>query len=306
MIYLVSHKNPDTDSIVSTIVMKDFLEKLGQEVKTCRIGEVNKETTYVLAHFNGKAPKLIKNLSGKKIFLIDHNEIEQGGEGMEKAEIVGILDHHRLGGIETVEPIFSRIEPLGSTATLVFKLFKERGLKLSKEQATLLLCGVISDTIKFISPTTTREDKMKAKELGKISGQNIDKLAKEMFKERFQLAGVNLKDLLTKDYKEFKLGKEKIGVAVWETPSPQGIFKKKTEILKELVNLRKKRRVGLIYFGALDILKRECNLFLVGEKEKRIAEKAFGKKEKENIIYLPGVISRKKQIIPKLAKVLGK
>ncbi len=306
MIYLVSHKNPDTDSIVSSLVMKGFLKRSSQEVMACRIGEVNKETAYILNYFKEKAPSLIKNVSGKKIFLIDHNEIEHGGKGMEKAEIVGILDHHRLGGIETVFPIFSRTEPLGSTSTLVFKLFKEKGLTINKKQAALLLAGIISDTLKFISPTTTDEDKKIAKELEKISGENINKLTQEMFKARFDVSGINLKDLLNKDYKEFKLGKAIVGIAVWETPSPQGILEKKTKIIERLKKIKKQRKCDLIYFGTLDIFKKECNLIVIGEEERKVAEKAFGKKEKENIIYLPGVISRKKQIIPKLVKVLGK
>lgn len=306
MIYLLSHKNPDTDAIVSALVMRYFLEKSGEKAVACRFGEINRETAYVLKYFKEKAPILIKNLAGKKVFLVDHNEIEHSGKGMEKAEIVGILDHHRLGGIETSEPIFSRTEPLGSTSTLVFKMFKEKAFLFSKKQAALLLCGIISDTLKFISPTTTEEDKKIAKELEKISGQNIDELSREMFKVRFQLSKINLKDLLTKDYKEFKLGKTVVGIAVWETPNTQGILEKKTKIIEGLKKIKKQRKIDLIYFGTLDILKRECKLVLIGEEEKRIAEKAFSKKEKENIIYIPGVISRKKQIVPKFAKVLGK
>jgi manganese-dependent inorganic pyrophosphatase len=306
MIYLVSHKNPDTDSIVSSMVAKDLLQRIGQKAKVCRIGGLNKETAFVLNYLNEKAPSLIKTVAGKKIFLMDHNEIEHGGKGMEKAEIIGILDHHRLGGIETTFPIFSRTEPLGSTSSLVFKIFKEKGITLNRKQAALLLAGIISDTLKFISPTTTNEDKKIAKELEKISGENIDKLATGMFKVRFDISGINLKDLLIKDYKEFKLGNIVVGIAVWETPSPQEIIEKKSEIIKELKKMKKQRRVDLIYFGTLDILKRECNLVVIGEEEKKTAEKVFGKKEKENIIYLPGVISRKKQIVPKFAKILGK
>jgi manganese-dependent inorganic pyrophosphatase len=306
MIYLVSHKNPDTDSIVSSLVMKDFLERTGQKVKACRFGEINQETAYVLKYFKEKAPALIKNVAGKKLFLVDHNEIEHGGRGMEKAEIIGILDHHRLGGIETMMPIFCRTEPIGSTSTLVFKMFKEKGFTINKRQATLLLCGIISDTLKFISPTTTAEDRKIAKELEKISGQNINKLSREMFRARFETSVINLKNLLINDYKEFKLGKKKVGVAVWETLNTQMIFEKKEKIISELKKMKKRWKVDLIYFGTLDILKKECKLVLIGEEEKKVAEKAFAKKEKENILYLSGVISRKKQIVPKLAKVLGK
>jgi manganese-dependent inorganic pyrophosphatase len=306
MIYLVSHKNPDTDSIVSTIVMEDFFKKLGQKAKAFRLGDINKETIFVLRHFGQRPPALIKNLFDKKVFLIDHNELEQSGKGLDKAEIVGVLDHHRLGGLETVEAVFARIEPVGSTSTLVFKLFKEKGFKLNKKQAALLLAGIISDTLNFVSPTTTDEDKKIANELEGISGKDIVKLSKEMFKERFSLRGISFKDLIKKDYKEFKLGKTKIGVAVWETANQKDILENKSEVLELLNNLKKEKKVSLIFFGLLDIIKKECFLFVIGNKEKKVAEKSFGKKEKESIILLPGVISRKKQIIPKLAKILGK
>lgn len=306
MIYLVSHKNPDTDAIVSIIVMEDFLKKLGKKAKAYRVGKISKEAEYVLKYFKQKSPVLIKNLSGRKVFLIDHDELEQGGKGVDKAEIVGVLDHHRLGGIETAGPIFSRTEPVGSTSTLVFKMFKEKGLGLNKKQAALLLAGIISDTLKFISPTTTTEDKKLAKELEKISSEDIEKLSQGMFKARFDISGMSLKDLLKEDYKEFKLGKKIVGIAALETPSPQGILEKKFQIIKELKKMKKQRKIDLIYFATLDVLKKGCNLVIVGEEERRAAEKAFTKKEKENLVYLPGVISRKKQIIPKLTDVLGR
>lgn len=306
MIYLVSHKNPDTDSIVSSLVMEYFLKKNGQKAKACRIGEINRETIYVLDYLKQKTPTLIGNVAGKKIFLIDHNEIEQGGKGIEKSEIIGMMDHHRLGGIETTLPIFSRTEPLGSTSALVFKIFKENDFPLSKKQAALLLAGIISDTLKLVSPTTTSEDKKFTKDLEKISGENIESLSQGMFRARFDISGVTIKELLTSDYKEFKLGKTVVGIAVWETPDPKAIIKKKDEIIDELKKIKKQTKVDLIYFCTLDFLKKECKMIIRGETEKRAAEKSFNKKENDGIILLPGVISRKKQITPKFAKVLGK
>ena len=306
MIYLVSHINPDTDATVSTIVFVDFLKKTGKKAIACRLGKINAETSYVLRHIDQKPPVLIRNLVGKKVFLLDDNTIEHSISGIDKAEIVGIVDHHRLGGIKTAEPILCRIEPIGSTSTLVFKMFKEKSFSISKRQAGLLLAGIISDTLKFISPTTTDEDRKIAKELEKISGENINKLTKEMFKARFDISGITLEDVLNKDYKEFKLGKTMVGLAVWETPHPEGIVGKKNKAIKELQKMKKSKRVDLIYFGTIDILKKECKLFISGEEEKKVAEKAFGKKEKESILLLPGVISRKKQIVPKFARVLGK
>ena len=132
MIYIIGHKNPDTDSIVSAIVMADYFNKQGEKAKPARVGKINKETDFVLKQANAKPPLLIKNLAKKQVFLTDHNEFTQAGDGIESAEITGVLDHHKLGGTKSQSPIYFRIEPLGSTSTLIFKLFEERNFKLNK------------------------------------------------------------------------------------------------------------------------------------------------------------------------------
>lgn len=304
MIYVISHKNPDTDSIVSTIVMTDYFKKIGKETKAARVSKINKETKFILNKIEIKPPSLVRDLAKKKVFLVDHNELEQAGEGIEKAEIIGILDHHKLGGIRTPEPIYVRIEPLGSTSTLVFKLFQEANFQLNKNQAFLLLCGILSDTLKFTSPTTTKEDKKAAKILAKISQANINHLSQEMFKVRSDISGMKLEDLIFSDYKEYQEKEINFGVGVHETLSPEIILKKEKEVFSILEKAKKEKKLNLIFFALVDILKRNSYLFLVEEKEKEVAQKAFKKKVKENLLFLPGVVSRKKQIIPSILKVL--
>ena len=196
MFYICGHKNPDTDSIVSAIVMEDYFKKLGEKAKAIRVGKINRETEFVLKQNKIKSPVLIKKLSGKEVFLVDHNELEQAGDGIDKAKIIGVLDHHRIGGgISTDGPIYFRVEPVGCTSTLIFKLFQEKEILLNKKQAFLLLCAILSDTLKFNSPTTTKEDIKIAKKLSEICKQNINNLAEKMFKAKSDISGIDIKDL---------------------------------------------------------------------------------------------------------------
>jgi manganese-dependent inorganic pyrophosphatase len=136
MFYICGHKNPDTDSIVSAIVMEDYFKKLGKKAKAVRVGKINRETEFVLKQTKTNPPVLIKKLSGKEVFLVDHNDLEQAGEGTARAEIAGVLDHHCLSGdIKTSLPIYFRVEPVGCTSTLIFKLFQEKEILLNKKQA---------------------------------------------------------------------------------------------------------------------------------------------------------------------------
>ena len=304
MIIVIGHKNPDTDTIVSAIVWAEFLNISGKKAKAYRAGELNFETKYVLTRFKQKAPALVGDLENKEVFLVDHGELKQSPEGIEKAKIIGVLDHHRLAGIATTEPTYYRCEPIGSTSSLIAKIFNETGKKINKKQASLLLSGIISDTLKFTSPTTTDEDKKIGKQLQKIAGININELANKMFESKSSLKGMSLEDILQKDYKEFEFGRQKIGIGVYETASVSAFDKMKSKIFDNLAKLKTQRKMDLIYFGVIDILKHEGFLYLIGEKEKEIAQKAFKGKIENNIMRVPGLVSRKKQMVPVLAKIL--
>ena len=299
MFYICGHKNPDTDSIVSAIVMEDYFKKLGEKAKTVRAGKINKETEFVLKQNKIKIPALIRSLAKKQVFLVDHNELEQSCDGADKAEIIGVLDHHRLSGdIKTSFPIYFRAEPVGCVSTLIFKLFQEKNFTLDKKQAFLLLCAILSDTLKFNSPTTTGEDIKIAKKLAEICKQNIDELAEKMFKAKSDITGINLKDLILLDYKKFDERNVNFGIGVCETVLPENILEKKQKILELLPNIKKQKKLDLMFFAVVDIIKKQTYLFVFGEKEKLVAEKSFGKKSKEDLIFLPKVVSRKKQIAP--------
>lgn len=304
MLYIAGHKSPDTDSIVAAIVMVDYFRKMGEEAQAVRVGEVNREAAFILNLVEMGTPVFIDSLAQKKVFLVDHNELEQAGSGIEEAEIIGILDHHKLGGIKTPNPIYVQIEPIGSTSTLIYKLFKEKDFPLTKTQAFLLLGGIISDTLKFTSPTTTAKDRKAAEDLAEFAGQNIDELARKMFEAKSDITGMSLKDLISADYKEYKEKDALFGVSVHETTLADAVLKKKKQILDELENFKKERKADLMFFGVVDIFKQQTHLFVIGEKEKAVAEKAFERQEKDDLMLLPGIVSRKKQMVPAIIEAL--
>ncbi|KPJ71260.1 hypothetical protein AMJ50_02775 [Parcubacteria bacterium DG_74_3] len=313
-IIIIGHKTPDTDAIVTSLIFARFLQKIKKpiigflnfKIRVASPSPLNKETKFVLKYFKQKAPPIIKSLSDKNVFLVDHGDYEQAAPGIKKANIVGVLDHHKLGGLKTVSPIFYRAEPIGSSSTILAKMFLENNLSLKKKEAGLLLSAILSDTLKLTSPTTTTEDKKIVQFLAKISKENINKLAKKMFEVKSDITGISPDKLVATDYKEFKAGRTDFAIGVWETTSPQKIFQIKKDIFSALAKLKKKRKADFLFFALIDILEKNSTLFILGEKEKGLAEKIFKKKTKENLIFLPGVVSRKKQILPPLLKFLEK
>ena len=313
-IIIIGHKNPDTDSVVTSLVLAEFLRKIKKpilgfsnfKVKVAISGSISKEGEFVLKYFKIKKPARIQSIVKKNVFLVDHGDYEQAAQGVQEANIVGILDHHKLGGIKTQTPIFYRAEPIGSSSTIVAKMFFENNISFNKKTAGLLLAGILSDTLKFTSPTTTKDDKETAKVLARVSKENIDKLSKKMFEVKSDISNITPDKLVATDYKEFKAAKTNFAIGVHETTFPKKVIATKEEVFSALVRLKKKRKMDLMFFALIDILKKNSTLFIIGEREKEVAQKIFKKKAKDNLIFLPGVVSRKKQILPPIIKFLEK
>lgn len=222
--YVVGHKNPDTDSVVSAIALAELDKKLGKDFEAAIAGEVNKETKYVLDKFGFQVPKIILG-EEKKVFLVDHNEPSQASDSVKTEEIVGIIDHHKLGGLSTSIPISIRVKPVGSTSTIMTQVYKEKGVEISSDIAGILLAGIISDTWKFTSPTSTEEDQKQADFLNKIAKIDMTKLAEEMFAAKSDLTGIDTEKLINADYKEYDIKGKKVGVGVFETLDTMGTLK---------------------------------------------------------------------------------
>ena len=182
---IFGHKNPDTDSITSSIVMEYMKKQMNEEAKAYRLGELNKETEFVLNYFKVDAPDLLENVTSENhIILVDHNEFAQSVNGIEEATIDMVVDHHRICGFQTPNPLFYMAEPVGCTATILYELCIMNKIELPKHIAGLMLSAIISDTLLFKSPTCTIKDEKVANELAKIAGVDIQKYGLEMLKAR--------------------------------------------------------------------------------------------------------------------------
>ncbi len=296
---VIGHKNPDTDSVISSLIFSRFLEKTGKEAQCFLLGEANKETKFIFSFFGEDLPPVIdRDISDQEVFLVDHNDLSQS---IAKAEnIVGILDHHLISGIKINKPIFFRIEPIGSTASLVYKLFKENQVELNKKEASLLLSAIISDTLNLKSPTTTEEDRAIFQELKEKTMIETDDLADKMFLEKSDFSDKNTKEVVLGDLKEFDFNSNKIAIAVAETTNLDYFYKKEKEIVEIINNVKTEKAYDYLFFGAVDIINQNTLFFPASEKERGIIRKMFKGEERENFFFLKNVVSRKKDMAPVL------
>lgn len=239
----------------------------------------------------------------KKVILVDHNERSQSVHGLEDADVIEILDHHRIADIQTGKPIYFRNEPVGCTATIVGSIFFEHGLRPSKKIAGLLCAAIISDTLLFKSPTATNTDKIILKRLASIANLDVEAFAKEMFKAGTSLKGRSLEDIFNTDFKTFALEQLKVGVAQVNTMDIEGFEPMREGMLKLMEEKSEKENYDLIILMLTDIIKGGSEMLAAGEK-KELVTQAFNVQLKNNSVYVPGVLSRKKQVIPPLTSAI--
>ena len=302
-ILVFGHKNPDTDTICSAIAYAELKGKLGKDVKAVRLGEINEETKFVLNYFKIEKPELIESVSGKEIMLVDHNERTQTADGFEEAKVLELVDHHRISNFNVDEPLYVRMEPVGCTATIILKLFKENNLIPSPTTAGLMLSAIVSDTLLFKSPTCTECDVKAGKELAEIAGVNVEEYGLEMLKAGTALGGKSESELINMDMKIFEVDGSKIGVAQVNTVNEAELLERKEKLLVEINNIIKKEGLKFFIFAITNILSNDSTGIVAGDGN-AIIEKAFNEKIDNNLIALKGVVSRKKQIIPPLTKAI--
>ena len=302
-ILVFGHKNPDTDTICSAIAYAELKGKLGKDVKAVRLGEVNEETKFVLNYFKVEKPELIESVSGKEIMLVDHNERTQTADGFEEAKVLELVDHHRISNFNVDEPLYVRMEPVGCTATIILKLFKENNLLPSPTTAGLMLSAIVSDTLLFKSPTCTECDVKAGKELAEIAGVNVEEYGLEMLKAGTALGGKSESELINMDMKIFEVDGSKIGVAQVNTVNEAELLERKEKLLEEINNIINKEGLKFFIFAITNILSNDSTGIVAGDGN-AIIEKAFNEKIDNNLIALKGIVSRKKQIIPPLTKAI--
>ena len=298
-VFIFGHKSPDTDTITSSIVMENLERKMGNTgAKAYRLGKVNKETEFILNYFKLEAPELLEKIEEKaNVILVDHNSFAQSVDGIEKANILKVVDHHCISGFETSTPLFYIAEPVGCTATILYELYMMNKIEIEKAIAGLMLSAIISDTLLFKSPTCTEKDKEVAKELAKIADIDIEKYGMEMLKAGTDLSDFTAEELINLDSKEFEANGMKFQVAQVNTACIEDVLKGKEEIENAINAFIKANNIDLFLFAITDIINSNSEAIVLGNK-KEIAEKAFNVKLEDNRAFLPGVVSRKKQIIP--------
>ncbi|CAF0893401.1 unnamed protein product [Rotaria sp. Silwood1] len=297
------HRNPDTDSIVTTLVFADFLRRIKVNAKAYRLSELDNETKFVLKTANIEQPDLLPNNlpDGTEVALIDHNESQHSVENLKKMSVTYVIDHHKLGDLTTSEPVFLRFEPVGSSATILTKLHIENQLDIDQKTALLLISGIISDTLHFRLPTTTDDDRSIVDYLLPIAKiDNIESYANQMFEANSDLSGLSIQQILLHGYKMFLFNDQFWGISVLYTFYPNDILERKEELIEEMLNQKKKNHLTGILFSVIDIIKEQNFMVIVGEPEKTVVQKAFNVDIEDQVVNLGSRISRKKDIIPPL------
>lgn len=303
-----------TQSIpVGYIMTTDNLVSFSTEDFVDEIKSVMLETRYRSYPIVNESNKVMGSISRyhlmtqdkKKVILVDHNERGQSVHGLEDAEILEIIDHHRIADVQTGNPIYFRNEPVGSTSTIVSSIFFENGIIPSKKIAGILCAAIISDTLLFRSPTCTQVDKIMANRLSNIAGIDIDNFAKEMFKAGTSLSGRTPSQIFNQDFKVFNIDNIKIGVSQINTMDIEGFQSLKDDILNLMEDYAKENNFRILVFMLTDILKEGSEILAVGP-DKDIVSKTFNVDfETTNSAFLPGVLSRKKQIIPPITATIA-
>jgi manganese-dependent inorganic pyrophosphatase len=233
-------------------------------------------------------------------------EPEQIIEGITEENLAGIIDHHKLGGLKTFSPIYCRVEPVGCTCSIICKICKEKGIKVDKKAAIMMMAGIISDTLNLTSPTTTAEDRACLKDLSKIAGVDLKKFVADLFEAKSSLKGISLDKVIESDYKDFDMNGKKVGIGVWETTNPESVNSSAAKIMKLLADKKTKEKLDYILFGVVDILKNNSYCYVAGEEEAALVKTVFGADAKNDIAFLKGIVSRKKQMVPPLMNHFSK
>ena len=301
-VLIFGHKNPDTDSITSSLVMANFEKKLGRDVEACALGEPNKETQYVLDYLGIEAPRVIDSIpDGADVILVDHNNPLESIDNLDKLNILKVVDHHCVY-LNTSYPLYYRAEPVGCTETILFKMYKEYNVEVDKQIATLMMSAIISDTLLFKSPTCTEEDVKAVKELAKIAEIDYEAYGMDMLKAGTDLSSFSIEEILNLDAKEVKFKSTKAIINQVNTASIPDVMEMKAELEEGMNNVIEEKGLDLFILLITDIVNSNSQVIALG-KDSHLIEKAYNVTLEDNTALLEGVVSRKKQVIPIVTEV---
>jgi manganese-dependent inorganic pyrophosphatase len=304
---IFGHRNPDTDSICSALAYADLKTRTGADVEAVRLGSVSTETQFALDAFKTPAPRLVESVADEAshVILVDHNERQQSAADIDAVTIAEVIDHHRIANFETTGPLYYRAEPVGCTATIVLKMFGEKGVAVSPQIAGLMVSAIISDTLLLKSPTCTTEDIAAAQQLAAIAGVDLQAYGLELLRAGASLATTPVEKLIRADAKEFAMGAVKVEIAQVNAVDVDEVLSRQEELEAAVRAVIAAKRLDLFLFVITDILNNDSIAVALGPRAAAV-EEAFQVALEDNRALLEGVVSRKLQIVPALTETFGR
>lgn len=304
-IKIFGHQNPDTDTVTSAIVLAHIETALGNDVEAVMLGEFGEETAYALEYFGALAPRIIERVEdGEQVMLVDHNEFQQSAQNIENAEILKVYDHHRISNFQTESPLYFRAEPVGCTATVLYKVFLEHNLEIPKDMAGLMLSAIVSDTLLFKSPTTSGEDETVGRKLAEIAGVDVDEYGLNLLKAGASTQDKTAAQLINGDAKTFDMNGRHVRIAQVNVVDVDEVFERRAEIETAINAEIDAEQYDLFTLVVTNILESDSKVLALG-KDHRAVEAAFDVTLDNNTAVLEGVVSRKKQVVPNITKALS-
>ena len=295
------HLNPDTDAIGAAIAYANFLNQIGEEAEAVALGTPNDETRFALEHFNISVPRVIEQAAPEveRVALVDHNEFAQSVADIRDVQIDYVVDHHRIANFETAGPLYYRAEPIGSTSSVLFKLYQEKGIEIPADVAGMMLSAIISDTLLFKSPTCTPEDVKIAQQLAEIAQVDVNEYGIQMLKAGADVSARSAMDIVDGDAKTFDMNGHKVRIGQVNTVGFVDILKRKAEFLDVMQSELSKHDYAIFLLVITDILENDSIGLVVGGDTTPVT-KAFDQAITDNQLNLPQIVSRKKQVVPPL------
>lgn len=307
-VLVFGHQNPDTDAIASSYAFA-YLAKNAykMDAEVVALGEPNEETAFALDYFGVTAPRVVESAKAEgvdTVILTDHNEFQQSLSDIRDVTIFGVVDHHRVANFETANPLFMRVEPVGSASSIVYRMYKENNLEVPKEIAGLLLSGLISDTLLLKSPTTHMTDHKVAEELANLAGVSLEEYGMSLLKAGTNLASKSEVELIDIDAKTFELNGNAVRVAQVNTVDIAEVLERQDAIETAISDAIVKEGYSDFVLMITDIVNSNSEILALGSNMDKV-EAAFNFKLENNHAFLPGAVSRKKQVVPQLTESFG-
>ena len=296
--YIFGHTTPDSDSIVGAISLSYLKNRLGEDTTPTRQGEINPETAFILDRFGFEKPLLKTSYAGESVYLIDFMESSQSPSDIGDATILGIVDHHKLGDLKTATPLEMWVRPVGCSNTIVKQMFDYFAIEIPKELAGMMMCAILSDTVIFKSPTCTKEDTKACKELAEIAGvEDYKALGMEMFIVKSDVLNDTKRALVLRDFKDFNMGGNIIGIGQLEVVDLSVFNEMKKELFEAMREIKEEGDRHSVLLLLTDIMQEGSQLLVLSDDSDKV-EDAFDVKLIDSQVWLPKVMSRKKQIVP--------